>query len=110
MHAKVSAHINENWCITCHLFFQDIEVGMYSDVDRLQGILKDLGGLVNEPNSLPDVTKDYIEVCVCVCVCVCVRVCVCVCVCVWRESERAACVVVERPSCQSDASSHVLEH
>ena len=35
---------------------------MYSDVERLQGILRDLGGLVNEPNSLPDVTRDYIEV------------------------------------------------
>ena len=36
---------------------------MYSDVDRLQGILKDLAGLVNDPNSLPDVTRDYIDVC-----------------------------------------------
>ena len=42
-------------------------MGMYSDVDRLRGILKDLAGLVNEPNSLPDATRDYINVRVCVC-------------------------------------------
>ena len=38
-------------------------MAMYSDVERLQGTLRDLGGLVNEPDSLPDVTRDYIEVC-----------------------------------------------
>ena len=61
-------------------------MGMYSDVDRLRGILKDLAGLVNEPNSLPDATRDYINVCLCVCVCVCV--------CVERERERS--VMAER--------------
>ena len=35
---------------------------MYSDVERLQGTLRDLGGLVNEPDTLPDVTRDYIAV------------------------------------------------
>ena len=39
-------------------------MSMYSDVERLQGILRDLGGLINEPNALPDVTREYIEVCV----------------------------------------------
>ena len=38
-------------------------MAMYLDVERLQGTLRDLGGLVNEPDSLPDVTRDYIEVC-----------------------------------------------
>ena len=40
-------------------------MGMYSDVERLKGILKDLAVLVNEPNSLPDATRDYINVSVC---------------------------------------------
>ena len=57
-------------------------MSMYSDVDRLRGILKDLAGLVNEPNSLPDTTRDYINVRVCMCVCMFV------CVCVERERER----------------------
>ena len=79
-------------------------MGMYSDVDRLKGILKDLAGLVNEPNSLPDATRDYINVCV------------------WRERggeggreggrerEGGSSVMVECPPCQSDASSHVPWH
>ena len=75
-------------------------MGMYSDVDRLRGILKDLAGLVNEPNSLPDATRDYINVCV------------------WREGGRegeremggGSSVMVECPPCQSDASSHVPWH
>jgi hypothetical protein len=45
--------------------FQDIEMSMYSDVERLRGVLTDLAGLVNDPNSLPDATRDYINVCVC---------------------------------------------
>lgn len=36
---------------------------MYSDVDRLSGILRDLATFVGQPNALPEHTRDFIEVC-----------------------------------------------
>ena len=35
---------------------------MYSDVDRLSAILKDLGTFVSQPSTLPEHTRDFLEV------------------------------------------------
>ena len=41
---------------------QDVEVSMFSDVERLKTILSELGDTVSQPNTLPNTTKDFIEV------------------------------------------------
>lgn len=45
---------------------QDVEVKMFSDVERLKNILSELGDTISQPNTLPVTTKDFIEVCMCV--------------------------------------------
>ncbi len=43
-------------------FSQDVEVSMFHDVDRLTTILSELGDTVSQPNTLPAMATEFIEV------------------------------------------------
>ena len=41
---------------------QDVEVGMYGDLEKLQGLAKELNSSISTSTVLPDAAKEFVEV------------------------------------------------